>query len=155
MRGMRLLIACLFLTGCLFPAGCGIRPTGVVPAGDPAVARNYVPPTTVYFVQNGRLSPVQRPTQPGAPQVALYQLAAGPTRAERDRGLTTTLRDRYRFVVARDQVYVSGALIRTVDVKPIEAAQIVCTATAQPGIHTVVFLSGAFSGKELTCADVR
>ncbi|HVV13085.1 hypothetical protein [Amycolatopsis sp.] len=72
----------------LLLSACGVRPTGVVPAGDPpmGVARGPL----LYFLADGKLRPVTRDTgHLGSLAEALSLLAAGPTLAERAAGLTS------------------------------------------------------------------
>ncbi|MFD5788888.1 hypothetical protein ACFWH1_19955 [Streptomyces sp. NPDC127037] len=106
MRGRYALLSVLLLA-----TGCGIRPTDVVEAGEPATVE--VAPagqlgTLLYFVSSStasRLLPVIRPVDPkvynsgtgweadrlkGAP-AALALLFGGPNRAERDAGLRSEL----------------------------------------------------------------
>ncbi|MGW0935953.1 hypothetical protein [Streptomyces sp. NPDC002666] len=112
MRSGRVLGALLPLT--LLAAGCGIRATEVVEAGEPAIVQ--VAPagqlgTVLYFVSSSRASrlmPVVRFTQgaedgsglpygekpPEGAARALGLLFAGPSRAERDAGLRSELPDR-------------------------------------------------------------
>ncbi|MCM2410739.1 hypothetical protein [Streptomyces sp. RKAG290] len=108
MRGGRALGATLAVA--LLSAGCGIRATDVVEAGEPAIVE-VVPArplgTLLYFVSSSsasRLLPVVRPGEPldgsagagsgeasaGADK-ALSLLFAGPSKAERDAGLRSEL----------------------------------------------------------------
>ncbi|MGW3954825.1 hypothetical protein ACWEKM_28715 [Streptomyces sp. NPDC004752] len=67
---------------------CGIPATGVVEAGGPA--SGIVPVTPVYFVRDGALVAVERPTaRPGDAGAALEMLFAGPTPAEAVGNLST------------------------------------------------------------------
>ncbi|MFF7472949.1 hypothetical protein [Streptomyces sp. NPDC008092] len=71
-------------------ASCGIPTTGVVQAGGPAAG--VVPTTRLYFVRDGALAAVRRPTAaPGDVESAVRDLLLGPTGAERSEGLTTRL----------------------------------------------------------------
>ncbi|MEU9339709.1 hypothetical protein AB0D74_00580 [Streptomyces sp. NPDC048278] len=71
-------------------ASCGIPTTGVVQAGGPA--SGVVPTARLYFVREGALVAVQRPTAaPGDVGAAVRDLLRGPTEAELSRGLTTRL----------------------------------------------------------------
>ncbi|WP_214105401.1 hypothetical protein [Acrocarpospora catenulata] len=72
-------------------AGCGVQPSGVIPAGPPP--SGAVAPTmtiTLYLVKNGRVSAV---TRPGgrllSPADTLALLAAGPIAREQAHGFTT------------------------------------------------------------------
>ncbi|MBW8796940.1 MAG: hypothetical protein JF597_26075 [Streptomyces sp.] len=71
-------------------ASCGIPTTGVVQAGGPAVG--VVPETRLYFVRDGALFAVRRPTDaPGDVESAVLDLLRGPTDAELRKGVTTRL----------------------------------------------------------------
>ncbi|TVT54212.1 hypothetical protein FNH05_10695 [Amycolatopsis rhizosphaerae] len=70
--------------------GCGVRPTGVVAAGEPAVGVGTGP--ALYFVAAGRVRPVTRPLgYLGDPATALRLLADGPTPGEAAAGFGTAL----------------------------------------------------------------
>ncbi|SDJ01240.1 hypothetical protein [Nonomuraea jiangxiensis] len=78
------------LVSLLAVAGCGVRPSDAIPAGDPP--SGFVQPTrkiTIYLVKAGRLSPVTRPGPGPSPADTLALLAAGPTATEQAHGLTT------------------------------------------------------------------
>lgn len=159
----RLIIACV-----LSAAACGVQPTGMISAGDPVVARRYVPPTTVYFMRGGRLAPVQRRSLPGAPEVALDQLFMGPTRQERDGGLRTYIPAGAIVAPPPNATTAPTAAPARITVftrfdtffvalprrkPPRQAlAQLVCTGEAQPGIHKVTLLIGA-KRMNRTCAS--
>ncbi|HET6288437.1 MAG TPA: hypothetical protein VFG15_17035 [Amycolatopsis sp.] len=74
---------------------CGVQPTGVVPAGPGPSIRatagpNVVSGLTLYFVSDGRVVPVTRPTEGFiSPEGALMLLLKGPTEREAAQGLTT------------------------------------------------------------------
>ena len=69
---------------------CGIPTTGVVQAGGPA--GGVVPTVRVYFVRNGTLIGVSRPTDaPGDVDSAVEELLLGPSDAERSKQITTDL----------------------------------------------------------------
>ncbi|MFK0158734.1 hypothetical protein ACIQVL_44370 [Streptomyces sp. NPDC090499] len=71
-------------------ASCGIPTTGVVQAGGPA--SGVVPTARLYFVRDGALVAVRRPTAaPGDAAAAVRDLLLGPTAAELNKGLTTRL----------------------------------------------------------------
>ncbi|RBQ17821.1 hypothetical protein DP939_23465 [Spongiactinospora rosea] len=73
----------------LVATGCGISPTGVLDGGEPAVG--FQPTTRLYFVSGARLVAVSRPLPLPSLQETLDLLMAGPTAAERRRGLRTGL----------------------------------------------------------------
>jgi hypothetical protein len=116
-------------------AGCGVRPSDVIPAGDPP--SGPVAPTmtiTLYLVKNGRLSPVTR--SGGRPLFradTLALLAAGPTATEQAHGLTTDVPpEAGPFSVT---VKPAGHLVVTLsaparELSELAVRQIVCTATA-------------------------
>ncbi|MFE5030820.1 hypothetical protein [Streptomyces sp. NPDC056683] len=71
-------------------ASCGIPATGVVQAGGPAAG--VVPAARLYFVRDGALVAVRRPTDaPGDVESAVRDLLRGPTSAELRKGVTTRL----------------------------------------------------------------
>jgi hypothetical protein len=77
----------------LLAAGCGVQPTGVIPAGPaPAVAGSRLGLLTLYFLLDGQLAPVQRPW-PGTktPEIALAQLFDGPNDEELKMGYGSLL----------------------------------------------------------------
>ncbi|WET82315.1 hypothetical protein P3102_14455 [Amycolatopsis sp. QT-25] len=74
---------------------CGVQPTGVVLAGPGPSIRatagsNVAGGLTLYFVSDGRVVPVTRPTEGFiSPEGALTLLLKGPTEREAAQGLTT------------------------------------------------------------------
>ncbi|MBT2227720.1 hypothetical protein [Nonomuraea sp. NEAU-A123] len=118
-------------------AGCGVRPSDVIPAGDPpsgAVAPTT--PITLYLVKNGRLRAVTRPGPGGRPLFradTLALLAAGPTAREQEHGFTTDLPPQAGpFSVTADP---AGHLVVTLstpagELSTLAIQQIVCTAAA-------------------------
>lgn len=84
MRPVRGVTAVLTL---LVATGCGVRPTGVISAGDPAVAQQAVPQTTIYMVRQNKLAPLRVVSVPGAPQVAVEALWDRQTQVAADQGL--------------------------------------------------------------------
>ncbi|MCO6007703.1 hypothetical protein NE236_22245 [Actinoallomurus purpureus] len=73
-------------------AGCGVRPTGVVSAGEaPTATATSLPRTQVYFLLQGLPHPVKRAVPPWDTQAVFDALLAGPTDQERARGLRTEL----------------------------------------------------------------
>jgi len=118
-------------------AGCGVRPSGVIRAGDPP--SGAVAPTTtitLYLVRNGRLNVVTRPGPDGRPRFTadtLALLAAGPTVREKARGLTTDVPpEAGPFSVTAEP---AGHLVVTLsapagELSALAVEQIVCTAAA-------------------------
>ncbi|MEU5992976.1 hypothetical protein ABZ806_28755 [Spirillospora sp. NPDC047418] len=133
---------------CAAAAGCGIRPTGIIAAGDAPAAGAHPATVTVYLVHGGRLRPVPRPGLPDQPQLGLDQLSVPPTARERAMGLRTEVDvplEAYSVVAAsaapggRAQMVVrpAGARYRSKIWSRIAAAQIACTAQAVPGVEGV------------------
>ncbi|MEU9888738.1 hypothetical protein [Sphaerisporangium sp. NPDC051011] len=116
-------------------AGCGVRPSDAIRAGDPP--SGAVAPTmtiTLYLVKNGRLSAVTRPGgRPLFPADRLALLAAGPTPEEQAHGLTTDVPpEAGPFSVTAEA---AGRLVVTLstpagDLSTLAVEQIVCTAAA-------------------------
>jgi hypothetical protein len=117
-------------------AGCGVRPSDVVRAGDPP--SGAVAPTTtiiLYLVKNGRLSVVTRPGggHPLFPADRLALLAAGPTAGEQANGFTTDVPpEAGPFSVTAAP---AGDLVVTLstsagELSTLAVEQIVCTAAA-------------------------
>ncbi|GAA4606243.1 hypothetical protein GCM10023195_22290 [Actinoallomurus liliacearum] len=122
----------------LLGTACGVRPTGVIGAGEPAVAQQAVPQTTVYLARGGRLVPVRRVAFPGAPQAALYDLwQSGATGDELAAGMWSPLMKimvhdiRVRDGILTVEYERGGPMSRLL------MAQIVCSGTAQPDIRRV------------------
>ncbi|MEV7548948.1 hypothetical protein AB0N89_04915 [Amycolatopsis sp. NPDC089917] len=92
---MRRTRALLALAAATLVAACGVQPTGVVPAGPGPSIRNtegtYVlGGLTLYFVSEGRVIPVTRPSEGFiSPEGAVTLLLKGPTEREAAQGLTT------------------------------------------------------------------
>jgi hypothetical protein len=132
----------LLLAGLLVTA-CGVRPTGVLGAGDPALAQQAVPQTTVYLARQERLVPVRRVAFPGAPQAALTALwEQGAKVPEAAQGLSNPIADLDEFDVVFDAGGTpSGVLtVFILSARPVSdllRAQIVCSGAAQPGVQLV------------------
>ncbi|MFJ7215608.1 hypothetical protein [Amycolatopsis sp. NPDC098790] len=127
----------LVLAVVLLVSACGVKPTGVVPAGPAPTLRNPGGPgrdaeVILYFVLDGRVAPVTRPIVNGrGAEAALSTLLDGPTEAERADGYVSALPRR-----AGSIALVPGPPA-TIDVsfplKPIAGVgvnQLVCTAFA-------------------------
>jgi hypothetical protein len=138
-------------------AGCGVRPSDVIPAGDPpsgAVAPTWA--TRLYLVQNGRLSQVQRPGPPLSPADTLTLLAAGPSSRERKRGLTTEVPPEAGpfSVTVEPAGHVRVTLSTPVSaLSALAIDQIVCTtaATAPQGPGQVTVVGGGQSAGPRDC----
>ncbi|MFG1710771.1 hypothetical protein ACFLIM_47180 [Nonomuraea sp. M3C6] len=116
-------------------AGCGVRPSDVIRAGDPP--SGGVAPTTaitLYLVKNGRLSAVTRPGgRPLFRADKLALLAAGPTTMERAHGLTTDVPPEagpFSVTAAPAGHLVVTLSIPAGELSPLAVEQIVCTAAA-------------------------
>lgn len=120
----------------------------------------------VYFTRGEQLAAVQRPLpQSARPEAAaLRALLAGPTAAERARGIETTIPPGARLISVQvadgtataDFGYRRGyrATARDVSLRPARAAQVIYTLTAIAGIRNVVILidgrrRASFIGREL------
>lgn len=115
-------------------AGCGVRPTGVVSAGEaPTATATSLPKAQVYFFRGGALEPVERSVPPWDIQAVFEALQAGPTPQERERGLRTRLpADVTIHAVGTRAVFVESR--RRISGKEISGyLQIVCTARMLPG----------------------
>ncbi|MBB5857331.1 hypothetical protein ACFQ05_30985 [Amycolatopsis umgeniensis] len=92
MRKTWLLPALMALT---LATACGVQPTGVVPAGPgPSIRATSGPALvnglTLYFVSEGRVIPVTRPSEGYiSPEGAITLLLKGPTEREAAQGITT------------------------------------------------------------------
>jgi hypothetical protein len=128
-RAAGLVLAALLL------GGCGVRPTGVVYAGDaPTATATASSQARVFFASRRMLIPVSRAVGPGDAQKVFDALLAGPTPEERKQGLSTALIGVQRIVVHE----LDGAtlFVETVPpaakLPPIAFEQIYCTGMALP-----------------------
>ncbi|WP_051872155.1 hypothetical protein [Streptomyces sclerotialus] len=116
-------------------AGCGIEPSDVIDAGEPATGlkSDGQEPADVqlfFLASTGLRAAARSAERPATPQRAVDLLLAGPNAAERQRGLTTALPD------LRDRVTVTprdGRITITVPADPERLdqpalSQLVCTA---------------------------
>jgi hypothetical protein len=114
----------------LLLCGCGVRPTGVVYAGEAPVATAPASPTAqVYFLQEGRLVSVTRGVSPWGAQQVFDSLLLGPTRQERARGLRTGISGVEQITVhdlGNRAIYVD-TLPHMVKLPPGTFAQLYCT----------------------------
>ncbi|MGH3243392.1 MAG: hypothetical protein ACRDNL_23645 [Spirillospora sp.] len=138
----------LALVALLIVAGCGIRPTGIIDAGEPPSANGAAADITVYLARGGKLWPVRRPGVPGQPYLAIEQLAVRPTEQERAAGLHTEVGHAlhaYTVTAASELLDTRSTLVvganavkaRPSPWSPIAVAQIACTAQALPGVEQV------------------
>ncbi|GAA2208104.1 hypothetical protein GCM10009850_035620 [Nonomuraea monospora] len=115
-------------------AGCGVRPTGVIPGGDPP--SGLVAPSarvTIFLVKDDRLSAVTRADRRATQANALTLLAEGPTARERSQGFTTEVpADAAPFSVSDasgGHLMVNPATPGG-ELSPLAVEQIVCTLAA-------------------------
>jgi hypothetical protein len=156
-RGPR--IAGLVLTA-LLAGACGVRPTGVVYAGEAPVATASAGPSSlVYFLLNGVPVPVRRAVNPAVPQQVFDALLKGPTRAERGEGLTTELA-RTKAILVRESEG-GPALLETVpakvDLSSGAYAQIYCTGLVLPVQAYLMFpyTSGGYRPAPANCKGAK
>lgn len=116
-------------------AGCGIEPSDVIDAGEPATGlkSDGQAPADVqlfFLASTGLRSAARSADRPATPQRAIDLLLTGPNAAERQRGLTTALPDlRGRVTVTSRE----GRLTVTMPADPEKLdqpalSQLVCTA---------------------------
>ncbi|WP_051831838.1 hypothetical protein [Streptomyces violens] len=126
-------VAAALLVGTL--AGCGIEPSDVIDAGEPATGlkSDGQAPADVqlfFLASTGLRSAARSADRPATPQGAVDLLLTGPNAAERQRGLTTALPDlRGRVTVTSRE----GRLTVTMPDDPEKLdqpalSQLVCTA---------------------------
>jgi hypothetical protein len=144
----------LILVVLLVVSACGIKPTGVVPAGPAPTLRSpgvsgRGADVILYFVIDGRVAPVSRSTGTVGVENALSLLLAGPTPDEVDDGYGTDLPRQSGPIVLSPGS--PPAITVPFPLKPISGAginQLVCTAfaalAAQGGYSTdgTISLSG-------------
>lgn len=128
------------LATALLVAGCGVRPGGVI-IGGPAPTASTA--TVLYLVSDGRVTRVLRPGEAAGP---LALLAAGPTAAERDRGLDTEVPPGLKFGGSAEGVTVS---VDVTTLSPNAFDQIVCTAS--PLFAPITLVGGGQSRGPRTC----
>ena len=120
----------------LLLSGCGVRPTGVVYAGEAPVATAPASPTAqVYFLQKGQPVPATRGVSPWDAQQVFDSLLLGPTRQERARGLRTEIPGVKQIVVRDlgDRVIYVDTVPRMVKLPPGAYAQLYCTGAMLAG----------------------
>lgn len=123
-RAAGLVLAILLITG------CGVRPTGVVYAGDPPVATAPGSPRSqVFFLVDGMPTPVRRAASPADPQLVFDALLHGPTPEERARGLTTELTEVKKIAVhdLDGRTLLVETIPPAVKLRPQAYTQIYCT----------------------------
>ena len=148
MRPVRGVAAVLTL---LVATGCGVRPTGVISAGEPAVAQQAVPQTTIYMVRQNRLVPLRVVSVPGAPQAAVEALWDRQTQA--NQGLLNPA----GLLPRADVTFQAGTLVIYYhDATPasrLTIAQLVCSGAAQPGVQRVRLVRNGAQIGPSDCSD--
>ncbi|MFD1535496.1 hypothetical protein [Nonomuraea guangzhouensis] len=115
-------------------AGCGVRPSDAITAGDPPSGRVEANPTvTLYLVKNGRLSPVTRPGGRLYLTDRLAMLTDGPTAREQTDGFTTEVpfeAGPFSVTAEPDSPLVVTLSTPIGELSTLAVEQIVCTAAA-------------------------
>ncbi|MCP2338573.1 hypothetical protein [Actinomadura rupiterrae] len=121
-------------------AGCGVRATEVVGAGDgprPTGQPNEVP---IYLVKDGKLVRTGRSGLLNEPYLGLQQLTIPPLSTESSQGLVTTV----PRSVGLSAAFLDGAGVLTVHIDQADVnwprvtiGQVVCTANAAPNVKEV------------------
>ncbi|MEV5752173.1 hypothetical protein AB0L00_30510 [Actinoallomurus sp. NPDC052308] len=120
-------------------AGCGVRPTGVVSAGEaPTATATSLPKAQVFFLLGGTPEPVERAVPPWDTQAVFDALLAGPTAQERERGLRTELTpDVTVRAIDTRTVFVESRRWQVSQQEIAGYLQISCTARLLPGAPLV------------------
>ncbi|MFI0368163.1 hypothetical protein ACH35V_09790 [Actinomadura sp. 1N219] len=154
-------------------SGLGVRPTGIISAGDLPIAAGKAADVTVYLVRGGRLAPVVRPGLPGHPYLGITQLGVPVTAEERRGGMRTEVPGEAAMRVRQDGI--PGQLNIEIIGEPVDEdgyivdiarwsraalGQLVCTAQAVPGVKRVMLVGDvdeqeASFGRALTCAEFK
>jgi hypothetical protein len=123
------------LAALLVLSGCGVRPTGVIGAGEgPVATATSTPQAQVVFFGDGLPVAVRRPVNPSDEQAVMDALVAGPTPDEAAKGLTTALT--VRKIVTRYEdghVLIVDPLTPPGGLSPDAYTQISCTIALLPG----------------------
>jgi hypothetical protein len=145
-------------------AGCGIQPTQVIDAGDPA--RGIARGQTIYLVDFAWLRPVARETGSlGDLRSTLAALTRGPSAAEKSKGLTShlppgpvTAED--AELDGREGFVVTVPAAMEVGPKNLAVGQVVCTAAGWQAARghdldevPVVVTNGRDRGGPYRCSD--
>ncbi|MET9296054.1 hypothetical protein [Streptomyces sp. NPDC003077] len=148
--------------------GCGITPSGVIDAGEPAHGVRApgkdepVADVQLFFLGPDGLRPASRPAKaPFSPQEAIRLLIEGPNEAERQRGLSNALPEfpgRVALTVSDGRIQIAVPVAARQLSTP-AVSQLVCTAANarvpghQPAAEVLVTLSGGGSVVgPMTCA---
>lgn len=156
MRRRRLLAVATLVV--VLTAGCGVRPSGVIPGGPAPVGR--AEGVVLYFLSGSSLMPAFRPIrQPLSPAKVLGFLQEGPDASERAANLTTEVPSGLDPVDVTTHVSGAVEVIVSVDVGSLSAAavdQVVCTVAETMSAPAPITLSsdGATRGP-LSCPFTR
>ena len=142
----------------LLVSACGVKPTGVVPAGPAPTLRNpggsgRGTDVILYFAIDGRVAPVTRSTgSTVGVETALSMLLAGPTTGETDDGYVTALPARTGPITLTPGP--PAAITVPFALKPISSVginQLVCTAFAALAAQSSYAVDGtiALSGTDV------
>jgi len=145
----------------LLLAGCGVRPTGVVYAGDaPVATASGSPLSQVFFLLKRTPVPVQRAAAPADPQQVFDALLKGPTPEERARGMRTELTEVKQISV--HEFDGSSLLVEIIPpalkLAPQAFAQIYCTGlllSGQTALKISYLDSGAVQYASAACQEAR
>jgi hypothetical protein len=124
------LSACLATASVLTLAACGVPPSSVIEAGEPAVGMR--PAVSVYFVAGDSVLAVPRPGPPGADlTTALRLLFDGPNTAETEQFTTQLPRlPGPPHVTMKGNIVVVGLPPGVGRLTPLATEQVVCTVAA-------------------------
>jgi hypothetical protein len=135
----------------LLLGGCGVRPTGVVYAGEaPSATASASPRSEVFLLDQGTPTPVPRVVGSSDPQLLFDALLRGPTPEELRRGLTTELSE-VKWISVHDlgdRTLLVETIPPTLKLSPKAFAQIYCTGLMLSG-RTVVKISYMDGGATL------
>ena len=153
-----------FLLVVLAAAGCGVRPSGVIPGLDAPAGPEQGTVPTLFFVLGDQVVAVRHPAPavpgaPGRPRADLISLlAAGPDRDGRGKGLTTQVPARLGPATVTES---GGGLDVRLHadlggVSTLGVDQIVCTVLMQyPGASWVSLHGGSHTVDRRTCPVPR
>ncbi|MEV0619441.1 hypothetical protein AB0I81_39405 [Nonomuraea sp. NPDC050404] len=143
-------------------AGCGVRPSDVIRAGDPPGGRVEARPTiTLYLIKKGRLEAVTRPGGRLYVTDRLATLADGPTAREQSDGFTTDVPfDVGPFTVTAEPERPMVVTLSTPldELSELALQQIACTAAAITGLEQppqVTLVGGGQTADQGKCPAPR
>ncbi|MFI6396038.1 hypothetical protein [Nonomuraea sp. NPDC050540] len=157
--GLSRLVLAAGLVSFVAVAGCGVRPSDAISAGEPPSGGVALTKTmTLYLVKDGRLSVVTRPRiRPMFLTDTLALLAEGPTAEERARGLTTDVPPEAGPIAATvkpgDRLVLNPSVPGD-ELSPLAVRQIVCTTAAlQEGIAQITVVGAGKSIDPRDCPE--